>query len=144
MALRTPPGAMEDERVARLRAYGVLDPDLALPALDELVKRAQDVAAFPMAWLSFFDGKRERLRARSGIPFAYLARDQSLAFGQEDLTAPIFIEDLAQTELKPHPLVASRPHARFVGILPLVAPDGLVVGTLTVLDARPRKLAKSE
>ena len=135
---------MEDERVARLRAYGVLDPDLALPALDELVKRAQDVAAFPMAWLSFFDGKRERLRARSGIPFAYLARDQSLAFAQDDLTTPLFIADLAETDLKSHPLVASRPHARFVGILPLVASDGLVVGTLTVLDARPRKLAKSE
>jgi hypothetical protein len=66
----------EDERIARLRAYGVLDPDRALPALDELVRRAQEVAAFPMAWLSFFDGKRERLRARSGISTAYLSRDQ--------------------------------------------------------------------
>ena len=46
----------EEERIARLRAYGVLDPDQELPALDELVRRAQDVAAFPMAWLSFFDG----------------------------------------------------------------------------------------
>ena len=58
-------GLDEEERIARLRAYGVLDPDIALPALDELVKRAQDVASFPMAWLSFFDGKRERLRANS-------------------------------------------------------------------------------
>src|SRR6202521_1260894 len=112
MAIRPSPAAREEDRIARLRAYGILDPDLALPALDELVKRAQEVAAFPMAWLSFFDGKRERLRARSGIPFAYLARDQSLAFGLEDLTTALFIADLAETDLRSHPLVASRPHAR--------------------------------
>ena len=85
MALHSPASAMDDERIARLRAYGVLDPDHALPALDELVKRAQDVAAFPMAWLSFFDGKRERLRARAESPFAYLPREQSFAFGTEPL-----------------------------------------------------------
>ncbi|HUQ27982.1 MAG TPA: EAL domain-containing protein [Usitatibacter sp.] len=134
----------EDDRVARLRAYGVLDPDQALPALDELVKRAQEVAAFPMAWLSFFDGKRERLRARAGVSFAYLPREQSFAFGRETPGAPMFVEDLAKGEHRTHPLVASGPHVRFIGILPLAAPDGCVVGTLTVLDAVPRKLRVPE
>ncbi|MBC8023840.1 MAG: EAL domain-containing protein [Burkholderiales bacterium] len=137
-------GLAEEERVARLRAYGVLDPDLALPALDELVKRAQDVASFPMAWLSFFDGKRERLRARAGVSFAYIAREQSLAFASEPLASPLFIDDLALGEHRTHPLVASGPQVRFIGILPLAAPDGIVVGTLTVLDAVPRKLRKPE
>ena len=144
MSLQAPPSAQEDERVARLRAYGVLDPDQPLPALDELVKRAQDVAAFPMAWLSFFDGKRERLRARAGVSFAYLPREQSFAFAAEPSPAPRFIEDLAATDLATHPLVASGPRARFAGILPLAAPDGCVVGTLTVLDASPRRIGKAE
>ncbi len=134
----------EEERIARLRAYGVLDPDQELPALDELVRRAQDVAAFPMAWLSFFDGKRERLRARAGISTAYLSREQSFAFGTEPVQAPIFIEDLAVTDLQTHSLVAAGPRARFLGVLPLIAPDGWVIGTLTVLDRRPRKLREAE
>ena len=134
----------DEERIARLRAYGVLDPDQELPALDELVRRAQDVAAFPMAWLSFFDGKRERLRARVGISTAYLSREQSFAFGTEPAQAPIFIEDLAATDLQTHSLVAAGPRARFLGILPLIAPDGWVIGTLTVLDRRPRKLREAE
>jgi diguanylate cyclase (GGDEF)-like protein/PAS domain S-box-containing protein len=135
----------EEERLARLRAYGVLDPDQALPALDELVKRAQDVASFPMAWLSFFDGKRERLRARAGISFAYLPREQSFAFAREVPDGrPVFVEDLAKGEHSTHPLVASGPQVRFIGILPLAAPDGCVVGTLTVLDAVPRKLRRPE
>jgi diguanylate cyclase (GGDEF)-like protein/PAS domain S-box-containing protein len=136
--------AAHDERIARLRAYGVLDPDLPLPALDELVKRAMEVARFPMAWLSFFDGKRERLRARSGVSFAYLPRDQSFAFAGVAAAVPLFVDDLAASELATHPLVASGPQARFLGVLPLVAPDGFVAGTLTVLDAQPRTLRRAE
>jgi diguanylate cyclase (GGDEF)-like protein/PAS domain S-box-containing protein len=144
MAHETAPALGEDERVARLRAYGVLDPDVALPALDELVKRAMDVARFPMAWLSFFDGKRERLRARSGVSFAYLPREQSFAFADAGIAAPLFIDDLAASDLQTHPLVASGPRVRFVGVLPLIAPDGFIVGTLTVLDRAARSLAKAE
>ncbi|MGZ5074103.1 MAG: bifunctional diguanylate cyclase/phosphodiesterase, partial [Usitatibacter sp.] len=134
----------EEERIARLRAYGVLDPDRDLPALDELVRRAQEVASFPMAWLSFFDGKRERLRARAGISTAYLSREQSFAFAEEPVATPLFIDDLAATPLQTHPLVASGPQVRFLGILPLVASDGCVIGTLTVLDRRPRTLREAE
>src|SRR5258705_492231 len=144
MTLQAPPSAREDEPGARLRAYGVLDPAQPLPALDELVKRAQDVGAFPMAWLSFFDGKRERLRARAGVSFAYLPREQSFAFAAEPAPAPVFIEDVAATDLATHPLVASGPRVRFVGVLPLAAPDGCVVGTLTVLDVSPRRIGKAE
>ena len=130
MAAASPIGGLdEEERVSRLRAYGVLDPDLALPALDELVKRAQDVSSFPMAWLSFYDGKRERLRARAGVAFAYLPREQSFAFYREPPDHPVFIEDLTQGDHRAHPLVASGPQVRFVGILPLASHDGFVVGT---------------
>src|SRR5258706_8998897 len=134
----------EEERIARLRAYGVLDPDQSLPALDELVKRAQDVASFPMAWLSFFDGKRERLRARAGVSFAYITREESFAFAFEPAGSPVFIEDLAAGDHGTHPLVAPGPRARFVAILPLAAPDGCVLGTLTVLDTKPRQLRKPQ
>ncbi len=144
MSLHPPPSAQEDHRIARLRAYGVLDPDLPLPALDELVKRAREAAGAPMAWISFFDGRRERLRARSGVSFAYLAREQSFAFAGEASAEPTFVDDLAATELGTHALVAGGPHARFLGIVPLVASDGLVVGTLTVLDTRARTLGRSE
>ena len=144
MSVHPPPDAKEDDRISRLRAYGVLDPDLPLPALDELVKRAREVAGVPIAWLSFFDGRRERLRARSGVGFAYLAREQSFAFAQEPLAEAMFVDDLAASELSTHPLVVCAPRARFLGVLPLVSPDGMVVGTLTVIDVAARTLGRSE
>ncbi|HXF77534.1 MAG TPA: EAL domain-containing protein [Usitatibacter sp.] len=142
--LPAPVADAEDARLGRLRAYGVLDPDQPQPALDELVRRAQEACGAPMAWLSFFDGKRERLRARSGVAFAYLPREQSLAFAGEARREPFFVEDLTLTEHATHPLVASGPQARFLALLPLVAPDGFVVGTLTVLDSAPRRLRGEE
>ncbi|HEX3063651.1 MAG TPA: PAS domain-containing protein, partial [Usitatibacter sp.] len=145
MAIRPPPVAgTEESRLARLRAYGVLDPDQPQPALDELVRRAQEACGAPMAWLSFFDGKRERLRARSGVSFAYLPREQSLAFAGDVPCEALFVEDLTLGEHATHPLVASGPQARFLALLPLVAPDGFVVGTLTVLDTAPRRLRGDE
>ncbi len=132
-------GAAEGERTARLRAYGVLDPDLAWPALDELVKRARDVGGFPIAWVSFIDERRERLGARAGVEFAHLGRDHSLAYALALPGEPRFIEDLASGPLRGHPLVAD-PGARFAAILPLTAADGFVLGTLTVLDRVARTL----
>src|SRR5258708_18982819 len=130
-------GAAEGERTARLRAYGVLDPDLAWPALDELVKRARDVGGFPIAWVSFIDERRERLGARAGVEFAHLGRDHSLAYALALPGEPRFIEDLASGPLRGHPLVAD-PGARFAAILPLTAANGFELGTLTVLELVPR------
>ena len=39
-------------------------------ALEELVRRAADVAGFPIAWLSSMERERERLHARLGVDFA--------------------------------------------------------------------------
>jgi len=132
-------GAAESERTARLRAYGVLDPDLVWPALDELVKRARDVGGFPIAWVSFLDERRERLGARAGVEFAHLGRDHSLAFALALPREPQFIDDLSTGTLRGHPLVED-PGVRFAAILPLAAADGFVIGTLTVLDRVARTL----
>jgi diguanylate cyclase (GGDEF)-like protein/PAS domain S-box-containing protein len=60
------------------------------------------------------------------------------------LVEAVFVEDAAQTEWRTHPLVAGAARARFVGVVPLVCPDGLVVGTLTVADRVPRTLPAAE
>ena len=142
-SLHSLPGTTDEARAARLRAYGVLD-DAPFPALDELAKRAQDVAGFPIAWLSFFDGRREHLKARCGVNFAELPRERSFAFGFAALADAMFVEDAAQMEWRTHPIVAGGPRVRFVGIVPLACPDGLVVGTLTVADRVPRSLRAAD
>jgi diguanylate cyclase (GGDEF)-like protein/PAS domain S-box-containing protein len=142
-SLHSVAGTPDDARISRLRAYGVLD-DEPFPALDELAKRAHDVAGFPMAWLSFLDGERERVKARWGVSFTELPRVKSFAFGSGPLADALFVDDAAETERRTHPLVIGGPRARFVGVLPLVCPDGLVVGALTVADRAPRSLTAAD
>ncbi|HUI99668.1 MAG TPA: hypothetical protein VLY46_05490, partial [Usitatibacter sp.] len=73
------PERIAAERATRLREYGVLDSPTALAALEELVRRAQDVARFPVAWISFLDGGRERLHAARGTDLATLDAGESIA-----------------------------------------------------------------
>jgi len=113
-------------------------------ALDELLRRALDVAGFPIGWISFVDGGLERLRARAGVSFTELTPERSLVLGLPVLASPLFVDDAALTDWKSHPLVASGPRARFVGVVPLVATSGELLGSLTVLDPIPRRLARAE
>jgi diguanylate cyclase (GGDEF)-like protein/PAS domain S-box-containing protein len=113
-------------------------------ALDELLRRAADVGGFPVAWISFVDGDRERLRARIGVSFTELAPERSLAFVGGALDRPLFVEDAAATDWRSHFLVASGPRARFLGVVPLRSSKGALIGTLTVLDPIPRALGRNE
>jgi diguanylate cyclase (GGDEF)-like protein/PAS domain S-box-containing protein len=138
------PGTRDEERLARLAGYGVLDTRATFPALDEIVKRARDVAGFPIAWISFLEGDRERLRSRAGVAYSELAGEQSLARCLEGANEAVFVEDARQSRWRDHPFVTGGPRARFLGILPLACADGLVVGTLTVMDRVARSLGAQE
>jgi diguanylate cyclase (GGDEF)-like protein/PAS domain S-box-containing protein len=121
-------------------------PSVQVPqsALEELVRRAVEVAGFPIAWLSFVDAKHEWLRARVGVTFTELPAERSFALQRGGLKRPLFVEDALGTDWRNHPLVIAGPRARFIGVIPLISPDGTLIGTLTVLDPLPRSLGKSE
>ena len=112
-------------------------------ALDGLLRRALDVGAFPIGWISLLDARGERLQARAGVAFDELAPGRSFALGAP-LAGPRFVEDASRGEWRDHPLVAGAPRARFVGIVPLLDTSGAVVGTLTVLDRSARSIRKNE
>ena len=132
------------QRAERLRAYGVLDSSAPLAALEELVRRAQEVARFPIAWISFIDGARERLHAARGFDVAALEAGESIALDLGEMREAVFVEDALLSEWRSHPRVVGEPHGRFIGVVPLAGADGIVVGTLTVLDRKPRALAASQ
>jgi diguanylate cyclase (GGDEF)-like protein/PAS domain S-box-containing protein len=112
-------------------------------ALDDLVRRAADVAGFPVAWISSVVSGRERVRARVGVGFAELGPEASFAL-QERRGQPLFIEDAAASQWREHPLVTDAPHARFVGVIPMVDSRGALLGALTVIDPSPRVLFPDE
>jgi diguanylate cyclase (GGDEF)-like protein/PAS domain S-box-containing protein len=138
--LRRPRALPSDPRRARVAAYGLEGDAPAEAAFEDLVRRAREATGVSVAWLSVFDGECERLIAAAGLARCDLSREESFAFcGQARL--PCYVEDARRSGFAAHPWVTSGPAVRFVAAVPLAAPDGLVVGSLTLLDRVVRKLS---
>jgi diguanylate cyclase (GGDEF)-like protein/PAS domain S-box-containing protein len=137
--LATRPSAREEERQARLARYRILDTPPE-PAFDDLVRRAQEAARAPMAWLAFDDGSREWVKAGVGIAFRELEGPRRLPVRGEPGAAPVEVEDAAASGLRSHPLVAGEPRLRSFVATPIVTADGHAMGSIVVADRVPRRL----
>jgi two-component system NtrC family sensor kinase len=57
---------------------------------------------------------------------------------------PVIIEDVASDKrFTNHTLVASKPGVRFYVGIPIIAPEGLTLGILSIMDLQPRELTQS-
>jgi diguanylate cyclase (GGDEF)-like protein/PAS domain S-box-containing protein len=141
--LGTRPSARDEERLAQLARYRILDTP-AEPAFDDLVRRAQDAAHAPMAWLAFDDGVREWVKAGAGIAFRELEGAERLLFRDGAPGGPVEVADAQASDLRGHALVAAGPRLRSLYAVPLVAPSGHAIGVLAVADRVARRLGPAE
>ena len=134
------------ERVAALCAYGVLEGGQEAP-FDDIVQLAAEITGCQIAYISFFDDKYSRLKARYGIPQNRPDRPRELSLCspticQSDL---LVVEDLSQhPRYADLPAVQNPPHARFYCAMPLINPEGYALGTLCVWDPRVMKLSPEQ
>src|SRR4051812_27602307 len=93
-----------------------------------------------MAVLTFVDGDREWVKAAYGAELHSVPRERS--FGRVAIRsspAPVVVPDArALPRFARHPWVTAAPGVRFYAAVPLITPGGLPIGTLAVLDTRPR------
>lgn len=131
----------EKERLDALRASGLLDTD-AESEFDELVELAKAICETPIALVSLVDEHRQWFKARIGMDASETPREQAFcahAILKEDL---LVVEDASLDErFCDNPLVTGDLHLRFYAGAPLLDPAGFKLGTLCVLDRKPRKLS---
>ncbi len=133
----------EDERLAILRRCGILDtaPDADF---DGIVRLASAIAGTPIALVSLVDEKRQWFKARHGLDANETPRDLAFcAHAILDQTQPLVVPN---AQLDPrfvgNPLVVNPPHVTFYAGVPLgIGPERLPVGTLCVIDQKPRTMA---
>lgn len=130
----------EPERLAALRRYRILDtPPEA--KFDRLVRLAATLCDAPVALISFVDEDRQWFKSEVGLGARQTPLSTSVcayAIAQDD---PLIVPDLlTDARFSTNPLVTSAPHLRFYAGAPLKTPDGHRLGTLCVLDHRPRNL----
>jgi GAF domain-containing protein len=142
--MRPPIPLNEHARLELLRQYGVLDTD-AEPAFDEITARAAEICQTPISLLSFVDRDRAWFKSAIGLQLRETPRDISFcahAICQDDLY--VTPDMLADERFSHNPLVTQKPHLRFYAGMPLVSPEGLALGTLCVIDRKPRELTPEQ
>jgi GAF domain-containing protein len=136
------------DRVSALRSTGLLD-SLAEEAFDRLTRLATQVIHVPVSLVSLVDEKRQFFKSAQGLPEPWSkARETPLthSFCQHIANTG---DPLIVTNSLEHPLVKENLAVRDLGVLayagvPLTLPNGLVLGTLCVIDHQPRNWTEGE
>jgi PAS domain S-box-containing protein len=130
----------ETLRLDALRSFGVLDTQ-ADAAIDRLASLAGNLFDTPIAVVSLVDEQRLWFKAGLGVEASETPRDKAFCSYAIDLgpESVMVVEDaLTDRRFTENPLVTGAPGLRFYAGATLTTKDGHNLGTLCVLDHKPR------
>ena len=130
----------EDRRLDALHSYGILDTPRE-EEFDDIVKVVSAVCQAPISVINLIDRGRQWFKAEVGLGVRETPIDSSLC-AHAILQPGLFIvpDTLADRRFEDNPLVTGDPHLRFYAGALLETPEGLPLGTVCVLDYKPRVL----
>jgi signal transduction histidine kinase/ActR/RegA family two-component response regulator len=141
--INRPTDIEEQQRLSLLAELGVLDTDPE-PGFDALTHAAAALTQCPIALISLVDGERQWFKARLGLDVTQTPREW--AFCSDAILTPDLMEvrdASADLRFATNPLVVGRLNIRFYAGQPLTV-DGIRIGTLCVIDTKPRELRINE
>lgn len=134
----------EIARIDALRALNILDtaPEERFERLTRLAKRVFNV---PIALVSLIDEKRLWFKSHPGFDVSETPRELSFC-GHAILGDDAFVIPDAALDERFHdnPLVTKDPGIRFYAGCPLVMSNGSALGTLCIIDRKPREVSNEE
>ncbi|MEL6458916.1 MAG: PAS domain S-box protein [Cyanobacteria bacterium J06621_15] len=134
----------EASRLKALYEYEILD-TAPEQTFDDLVLLAKQVAGTPIALINLVDAKRQWFKAQVGLNVSEMPRNVGFGSLCVSLGKTLVIPDtLAHERFANNPVVISEPNVRFYVGIPLVSPEGQVVGTLCAIDTVPRSISPEQ
>ena len=130
----------ETHRLNILRSYAVLDTP-ADDALDRITALARLTLETPIALISLVDDQRQWFKSRQGLNACETAREDAFCAHALPLDRGevLVVEDAtADPRFRHNPLVTGDPNIRFYAGAVLTSPEGANLGTLCVIDVKPR------
>ena len=136
--------AQENDRLATLDHYEILDtgPEAAFDRIARVARHSFDV---PMAMVSLVDETRQWFKAREGLDVTETKREISFCTHAILQDAVMVVPDATQDpRFADNPLVTGAPFIRFYAGAPITTRGGYNLGTVCVLDNRPRAFDETD
>jgi GAF domain-containing protein len=130
--------ADEAERITALNQLKVLDSGPE-ERFDRITRLAAAMFNVPVSLITLVDSERQWFKSTCGIEASETPRDESFCSHAVSTRMPLVVPDaLRDSRFAENPLVSGGPRVRFYCGYPLFLDDGSCVGTLCLLDNRPR------
>jgi len=135
----------EEQRLKALYDFNILD-SLYESEYDDIAKIASIICETPISFISLMDRDRQWYKAKLGLEVAQNKREIAICAHAMDDPHQLFeVEDLRKdVRFEKNPLVIGQPNVVFYAGVPLTTIDGFPVGTICVLDQKPRKLNSAQ
>jgi signal transduction histidine kinase len=135
----------EKSRQQSLEEFAILD-SIREPEYDEITALAAKITGSPMALLGLLDENRQWFKATYGLDMTETLRKYSFCGHTINSTEDILIVQDARIDPRfcDNPFVKDKPYMVFYAGLPLLDDHKLPLGTLCVIDTKPKQLKDSE
>lgn len=134
----------ENERLRTLYSYILLDTPPE-ENFDRITRIARTALEAPIALMTLIDRDRQWFKSKQGTDVKESARSASFCTYTIQNDEPMVVHDLRKDiRFADNPFVKSEPHLRFYCGVPLKMRDGHSIGSLCILDRKPRKMNDSE
>jgi two-component sensor histidine kinase len=140
----TVPSWDEAERLTSLRSYGILDTPLEQD-FEDVVRIAAHVCQAPISVINLIADTRQWFKAEIGLGVRETPLDVSICAYAILQPGLFVVPDTTQDpRFACNPLVTGEPSLRFYAGALLETPEGLPLGTVCVLDYKPRELTEDQ
>jgi PAS domain S-box-containing protein len=134
----------ETQRVKELQKLKILDTPPE-ESFDRITRLAASVFDVPIALISLIDADRQWFKSCYGMPVRESSRSISFCSHAILEAGSLVVPDaLDDARFADNPLVTGPPFIRFYAGYPLRTPDGHALGTLCIIDLKPRELTMEE
>lgn len=135
----------EENRLKSLESFSILD-TLPEKEYDEITDLAALLCDTPISLITFVDKERQWFKSHKGLDVEQTKRE--FAFCAHAINNPSQICEvknaLDDERFYDNPLVTGNPNIRFYAGAPLITKNGQALGTLCVIDTKPKQLSKQQ